>query len=705
MSVQQSARRVGLIGAGYISATHAEALNALKLPISAIIDTNRSAAESLARQWSTGRVFASLDEALAVDGFDRAHVLVPPDQHHDVALACLRAGKPVLVEKPLCVSVEECASLIEASSASVPAGVNQNYVYHPGFLRLTGDMRARTYGKPRFISVVYHAPLRQLATRQFGHWMFRAPRNILLEQAVHPLSQLLALCGDIEEIRAIGEEPIQLAPGTEFIAGFTAAFRSSGLPGNIRFAVGQAFPCWQIHVFCDDGVLVCDVLTNRYWTAGRTRWLDATDALLSGQRTGFQIARESQKTFIDYVLSTATLKPRSDSFFQSMRNSIAAFHNALDESAPPPLDAKFGRKLIEICDEIAGQTLPAPSPQASASKPQAPPLGSPDVAVLGGTGFIGAEVVRRLRSAGLRVSVMARNTVNLPEILTGDGVSVRRGDIRSFDDVSAVVTGARFVINLAHGGGGTSWETIRDAMVGGTETIARACLKAGTERFIHIGSIAALYLGPQPGRITGATPPDPQSSVRGHYARAKALCDVRLLEIYHEAKLPLCILRPGLVVGGQTSPFHSGLGFFNNEQHCIGWNDGRNPLPFVLVEDVAEAIYLALEAPGIEGRCYNLVGGVRLNAREYLAELARALERPLRFHPKSPYVLYAEETAKWTIKRATGRHVPPPSLRDLLSRGLQAEFDCTDAMADLGWQPTDDRETFIRRAILVHAAQ
>ena len=123
-------------------------------------------------------------------------------------------------------------------------------------------------------------------------------------------------------------------------------------------------------------------------------------------------------------------------------------------------------------------------------------------------------------------------------------MSVRRGDIRSFDDVSAIVTGARFVINLAHGGGGTDWETIRDAMVGGTETVARACLQAGTQRFIHIGSIAALYLGPQPGHITGTTPPDPQSSVRGHYARAKALCDVRLLEFYREAKLPLCILRP-----------------------------------------------------------------------------------------------------------------------------------------------------------------
>jgi len=293
----------------------------------------------------------------------------------------------------------------------------------------------------------------------------------------------------------------------------------------------------------------------------------------------------------------------------------------------------------------------------------------------------------------------------LPEVLTGEGVSVCRGDIRSFDDILGIATGARFVINLAHGGGGTSWQAVRDAMVGGAEMVARACLQAGTERFIHIGSIAGLYLGPQSSRITGATPPDPQSSVRGDYARAKALCDLRLLELNREAKLPLCILRPGLVVGAGTSPFHSGLGFFNNDQHCIGWNDGRNPLPFVLVEDVADAIYLALNAPSIEGRCYNLVGDVRLSAREYLAELARVIERPLRFHPKSPYVLYGEELGKWVIKRAIGRHAPPPSLRDLLSRGLKADFDCTDAIADLGWQPTNDRETFIRRAILVHAAQ
>ena len=39
------------------------------------------------------------------------------------------------------------------------------------------------------------------------------------------------------------------------------------------------------------------------------------------------------------------------------------------------------------------------------------------------------------------------------------------------------------------------------------------------------------------------------------------------------------LVKAGVVVGEGGPPLHSGLGLFNNDQHCIGWNDGRNPLP------------------------------------------------------------------------------------------------------------------------------
>ncbi|MFQ5620160.1 MAG: NAD-dependent epimerase/dehydratase family protein, partial [Rhodospirillales bacterium] len=51
-----------------------------------------------------------------------------------------------------------------------------------------------------------------------------------------------------------------------------------------------------------------------------------------------------------------------------------------------------------------------------------------DVAVLGGTGFIGARVVRRFLAAGLRVGVTARNPANLAPLFDDESVTLIRGD-------------------------------------------------------------------------------------------------------------------------------------------------------------------------------------------------------------------------------------------------------------------------------------
>ena len=69
-------------------------------------------------------------------------------------------------------------------------------------------------------------------------------------------------------------------------------------------------------------------------------------------------------------------------------------------------------------------------------------------------------------------------------------------------------------------------------------------------------------------------------------------------------------------------PIDTGVGLFANERHCMGWNEGRNPLPFVLAEDVASAVLAAIGKDGIDGHCYNLAGDVRLSAREYVAALS-----------------------------------------------------------------------------------
>jgi predicted dehydrogenase/nucleoside-diphosphate-sugar epimerase len=694
------ARNICLVGAGYISDVHAAAIKTIPgLTLQSVVDPNPAAAASLAKTHRIPAVYRSIDEAIAAGNIGAAHVLTPPDRHAETAMPFLRAGIAVLLEKPLAVSTPQCDALIAAArETGTRLGVNQNFVHHPAFVRLRRALAEGRLGQPRYADCIYHAPLRQMASRQFGHWMFLEPGNILLEQAVHPLSQLEALAGAFEDFQVTAGSPREISPGVPFYDSVCMILRGRRFPSALRMAVAQEFPFWQVTVVCDDGVAVADILNNRFFTYGRTRWLEAADQALSGLKTAWSIGRDSTANLLNYALSTVKLRGRSDSFFLSMKGSIAAFHEALDRNTTPELDGAFGAELVCVCESAAAQAF------SVAHAPKRPKEeGTYDIAIIGGTGFIGSHLVQRLAvDQGLRVGVMARNVRNLAPALIHPNVTVVRGDVRRKDDVARFIANSSVVIGLAHGGGGKSYAEIRDGMVGGAETIARTCLLHGVKRFIHVGSIASLYLGPQQGAVTGSTPPDPQSDSRADYARAKAECDRMLLAMHRDESLPVCILRPGLVVGEGTSPFHSGLGFYNNEQHCMGWNAGRNPLPFVLVEDVAQAIVAAVMAPEIEGKCFNIVGDVKPSAREYTAELARALGRPLRFHPHSATNLWLVELGKWLLKRLGGRVVPVPSKRDLLSRGLMATFDCRDAKAALGWSPVSDREVFLDRAIRVH---
>ncbi|HEV7449291.1 MAG TPA: NAD(P)-dependent oxidoreductase [Candidatus Paceibacterota bacterium] len=317
------------------------------------------------------------------------------------------------------------------------------------------------------------------------------------------------------------------------------------------------------------------------------------------------------------------------------------------------------------------------------------------IAVLGGTGFIGTATVKKLKEAGFAVSVMARNIDDLPALFKDEDVTLCCGDVQHAADVYTAITGATCVVNLAYGGSGSNWEEVYERMVGGAEVVARACLEIGIP-LIHVSSIAALYLGKQSAPITGATPTDMHAD-RRPYARGKALSEKRLQQMQHENGLHLCILRPGLVVGAGTSPLHPAVGLCSNGQDCIGWNAGRNPLPFVLVDDVAGAIVLACTHP-TDGKTYNLVGDMRPSAREYFAQLSQILRKPLYFRATNPYALYLTRLMKWSLRRLIGRPATAPSLRDLLSLGLNARFDCSDIKSDLGWHPVADPGVFYHKA-------
>lgn len=697
-------RRVCFVGTGAIAQTHAEALAQVPgTALHAIVEPNADIARKFADKWTVPHRFSQLADAIKSGEIDCAHVLAPPPLHRPLAEPLLDAGIPVLVEKPMATSAEDCDALHAAAARSgALLGVNQNYIYNPAFARLVRHVEGRKLGRLLGVQAIYSMPLRQLAARQFGHWMFAEPLNILLEQAVHPLSQLCFLTGEPQHITASTGRPVEIAPGKQFFPEARIFFEGGGVPVQLHFAVGRSFPCQQITAICDDGVATADVLNGRFVVQARTRWVDAIDTMISGATAAGMLVRDSVAGTLTYGLSMLRLKGRSDSFFISMRDSIAAFHAALDRGAAPASDAAFGASLVRACEVVARTAFlgASPSPAAPALRPEF--VGIPDVALLGGTGFIGSATVKALTDAGMSVTVAARSIRNLPQIFLQPKVRLVSADVGDRAGVEQAIGSSPLVVNLAHGGGGSSFAEIERRMVGSARLVAEICQERKAKRLVHASTIAALYLGDPIAVITGSTPPDPEPAQRGDYAHAKVLAERVLMDMHRQHALPLVILRPGVVVGEGSSPFHSGLGSFNNDQHCLGWNAGRNPLPFILVEDVASAVLGALRTEAVVGRSYNLVGDVRPSAAEYIAVLADTLGRPLHFHPQSVAKLFGVEVAKWAIKMAGGRKPAWPSIRDLRSRGMVAAFDCADAKRDLAWSPVADRGIFMERAIRVH---
>src|SRR5262249_25095228 len=108
--------KFGIVGAGAISSAHIRALSGLshKAGLVAVAGIRRAAAEA-ATSNSGAKPYRSLDEMLQGADLDVVNICTPPNVHADQAVAAMRAGKDVIVEKPADVNVEATDRIIAAA--------------------------------------------------------------------------------------------------------------------------------------------------------------------------------------------------------------------------------------------------------------------------------------------------------------------------------------------------------------------------------------------------------------------------------------------------------------------------------------------------------------------------------------------------------------------------------------------------------------
>ena len=689
--------RAAIVGTGYIANFHARGIqNADGVELVAVCDPNLTVARPFASSWGVP-AYASIEEMLAEQRVDVVHVLVPPDLHHPLAKVALESGANVFLEKPMCVSAEESRDLLAIATAKgLTVGVNHSMLFEGAFRRLRDHVRSGDLGPIDHLTFNYFTELALIRFGPFGNWMLREPGNALLEIGPHPISGLIDLIGVPDEVEVVADRDIELPGGGRVYRRWSIRARAGRASAHINIDLGPGFPQRTVAVRGLLGAAHADLDANICTIDRRTPASLDFERLARSSSQAAQIRSQSRSTLTNYILSKAKLRKSGNPYSMSIHDSIACFYAGL--SSPAGLDSRiagdFGRQVIETCETIiskAGLNGRVERPRVTLTAGL-----KPTVLVLGGTGFIGRALVTQLLDKGHVVRAAARGSSPALEEIGSDRLEIVRADMRSQADLEIMLDGIDTVFHLATSDAKT-WDQFLEREVEPARALARACLERGVKRLIYTGTIDSFYAGGRAGTITETTALDPNIKRRNNYARAKAAVEDLLLDMHRQNGLPVIILRPGIVIGKGGNPFHWGVGKWASEGVVETWGDGTNKLPLVLVDDVAAGLVRAMEAPGIEGRAFNLIDEPLLSARDYIDGLEKAGGFKVDVHQRPIWSFFLEDFMKWPVKVLVGHPDAQrvPSYSDWESRTQKAVFDSSGTREALGWKPISDADRMV----------
>ncbi|MFT5637394.1 MAG: nucleoside-diphosphate-sugar epimerase [Paracoccaceae bacterium] len=188
---------------------------------------------------------------------------------------------------------------------------------------------------------------------------------------------------------------------------------------------------------------------------------------------------------------------------------------------------------------------------------------------------------------------------------------------------------------------------------------------------------------------------------RNLYARSKAECETQLLALHKSHGLPLVIARPGIVVGQGGPLQHWGIGRWHGAGAVKIWGAGKNVLPFVLIDDVADGLMATMDAENVLGESFNLVGPPLMTARGYFDAIHAATGARIDLKSGALIGYYVNDALKHVLKKHVLRrkNLDRASLRDWKSRAHYSQFDNGFAREKLSWEPESDYENFVKKAI------
>ena len=215
--------RVGVVGAGAWGKNHVRTVATLPdAELAAVCDADPKTRERLTRQYPAAHITG--DVADLVGRVDAVVIASPAATHARVALQCVEAGKPCLVEKPFALSTGEAEAVARAAAArDVPVLAGHLLVFHPAVERLRSLVQGGDLGR------IYY-----LYGLRVNLGQVRADENALWSFGPHDVSVALYLLGEAP-VRVAAHGKSYLQPKVEDVVFLTMEF-GSGVLAHVQLS-------------------------------------------------------------------------------------------------------------------------------------------------------------------------------------------------------------------------------------------------------------------------------------------------------------------------------------------------------------------------------------------------------------------------------------------------------------------------------------
>jgi len=313
----------GVIGVGSLGQHHARIYASMKnVEFAGIFETSDARAKEICEKHNCRR-FATIEELGEV--CDAVSVVVPTDRHAEVALPLLAKGCHLLIEKPICASLEEAEKVLAAAQAAhciVQVGHIEHFNPVMSFLEKEID-------RPGYITTERLAPYQTRGTEV----------GVVLDLMIHDIGIVLALVkSPIEKIDSVG---MNVLSKTEDIANARIQFQN-GCVANLSASRMSLKKNREIRIFQDNAYLSLDFMNQK------GHLVKKSDLIAYGLKLKVGLAKPGDVSSIpvdDIPIEKG----------EPLAIELASFIESVTKAKQPKVGAALGKSALEVAITITEQ--------------------------------------------------------------------------------------------------------------------------------------------------------------------------------------------------------------------------------------------------------------------------------------------------------------------------------------------------------------